>query len=350
MQKLYIIPLSLLLLLGCREEYAGQFVDPSSNADAPIPVQVVSLSTSTAPIPIEAGGVIGAKEETNLSFKIGGLIDRVYVDEGQRVRSGQLLANLKTTEIDAQVAQAQQGVDKSQRDLERIQRLYADSAATLEMVQNLQTALEVAQSDLEIAGFNQQFAKIYAPASGRILRQFAEAGELVGPGNPVYRLISEGRNAYVLRVGVTDRDFVKMALGDAAEIRLDAYPNVLFEARVTELAAAADPYTGTFQVEITLEPQDYLIRNGFVGRVRIFPSREPAYVQLPMAALVEGEGQTVSIFYPDENGLARAKTIRFRSLTDDAFVVPAEDLAGIERVVTAGAVYLSEGDSLNIQP
>ncbi|MEM7572327.1 MAG: efflux RND transporter periplasmic adaptor subunit [Bacteroidota bacterium] len=350
MQKLLLLSLSLLLLLGCREEYAGQFDDPGGNADAPIPVKVVALTTSTEPIPIEAGGVIGAKEETNLSFKIGGLIDRVYVEEGQQVRSGQLLATLKTTEIDAQVAQAQQAVDKSRRDLERIERLYADSAATLEMVQNLRTALEVAESDLEIAGFNQQFAKIYAPASGRVLKQFAEAGELAGPGSPIYRLISEGRNAYVLRVGVTDRDFVKIALGDAAEIRLDAYPSTVFSARVTELAAAADPYTGTFQLEITLEPEDYVIRNGFVGRVRIFPSREPAYVKLPMSALVEGNGQSVSVYYPDEDGLARAQKVRFRSLSDEAFIVPVEDLAGIERVITAGAAYLSEGDSLNIQP
>lgn len=341
---LYLLPF-LLALSACKTDYPGQ-ESTAAPADAPIPVEVVSITPESTPIPIEAGGTIGAKEEAKLSFKIGGIIDRLSVKEGQYVRRGQTLAALKTTEIDAQVSQARQAVTKLERDLERTQILLSENAATQEMVDNLTTALDVAKSDLEIAGFNQTYARITSPVSGRVVKRFAERGELVGPGSPVFLVIGEGKNSYVLRVGVADRDVLLLALGDRAEVRLDAYDGVIVPATVTEIAAAADPRTGTFEVELTLDPQGKTLRNGFIGRASVFPSKTPEHYRLPMEALVEGEGRNVVIYYPGDDGTATPKTVRFSRLLDDAFVVPASELEGITEVVTRGASYLTEGAEL----
>ncbi|MEM6769602.1 MAG: efflux RND transporter periplasmic adaptor subunit [Bacteroidota bacterium] len=338
----YLLLLPLLFFLSCKTDYPGQEPE-AAPVDAPILVATVSIQPETTPILIEAGGTIGAKEEARLSFKIGGIIDRLNAKEGQYVRRGQILASLKTTEIDAQVSQARQAVTKLERDLARTKKLLAENAATQENVDDLTTALEVAKSDLEIAGFNQTYAKITAPVSGRVVKRFAERGELVGPGNPVFMVTGEGKNSYVLRVGVADRDVLRLANGDRAEVRLDAYDGAIVPATVTEIAAAADPRTGTFEVELTLDPQGKTLRNGFIGRARIFPSKTPSHYRLPMAALVEGEGKRVTIFYPGPDGKAVPKNIRFTRLLDDAFVVPAAELEGITEVVTKGAAYLTEG-------
>lgn len=339
-----------LILFSCREEYPGQFTDPDEQRETAIPVSVVMPQAIDEPFPIIAGGTIGAKQEANLSFKVGGIVDRTYVREGQRVQAGQLLAKLKTTEIDAQVAQAQEAVNKAQRDLERVSRLLADSAATRTQVQDLETALTVAQRDREIAGFNQQYAQIYAPRTGRILRQFAEAGELAGPGTPIYRLASEGRNDFVLRVGVTDRDYVNIALGDTALVQLDAYPNETFKARVSELAAAADPRTGTFLVELTIAPNGKVLRNGFVGRIKLYPSQAPEYVRLPVSAMVAGRGRNVEIYHVDDDGLAQPASVHFDRLGNDFFTVGLDQLEGINRIITDGASYVQAGDTVKILP
>lgn len=344
-RNLYLIPFLLLALTSCKTDYPGQEAT-TAPADALVPVEVVALSLSKETIPIEAGGTIGAKEEAKLSFKIGGIIDGVYANEGRYVRKGTVVARLKTTEIDAQVRKAEQAKEKLQRDLDRVKKLYAEQAATLEQVEGLTTALEVASSDLEIAGFNQAYAKITAPVSGRIVKRFAEPGELIGPGSPVFLMIGEGSGSYVLRVGVADRDVLSLALGDRAEVRLDAYEGATVPASVTEIAAAADPRTGTFEVELTLNGQGKTLRNGFVGRASIFPSRQATHYRLPLDALVEGEGRNVRIFYPDANGKAVAKTVRFTHLLDDEFVVPEAELAGISEVITRGAAYLAEGTSI----
>ncbi|MEL7160052.1 MAG: efflux RND transporter periplasmic adaptor subunit [Bacteroidota bacterium] len=335
----------LLLLAACKTDYPGQEAT-TAPADAPVPVEVVTISPTTEPIPIEAGGTIGAKQEARLAFKIGGILDATYVREGQYVRKGAILARLKTTEIDAQVRKARQACDKYQRDLDRVKKLYAEEAATLEQVEALTTALEVAASDLEIASFNQEYARIVAPVAGRIVKKLAEVGELMGPGTPVYYLTGEGQNSYVLRVGVADRDLLTLALGDRAEVRLDAYAGQSVPARVTEIAAAADPRTGTFEVELTLYGKGKTLRNGFIGRASIYPSQTPEYYRLPLDALVEGNGNRVRIYVPGPEGTAVAHEIKMTRLLDDTFVVPAEELTGITEIITRGAAYLTEGTAI----
>ncbi|MEM9259597.1 MAG: efflux RND transporter periplasmic adaptor subunit, partial [Bacteroidota bacterium] len=199
---------------------------------------------------------------------------------------------------------------------------------------------------LEIATFNQAYAKIIAPVSGRIVKKLAEPGELIAPGTPIFLLTGEGQNSYVMRVGVADRDLLAIALGDRAEVRLDAYNGQVVPARVTEIAAAADPRTGTFEIELTLDGRDKILRNGFIGRAKIFPSKTLPHYRLPLDALVEGNGQLVRIFYPDATGKATSKEVRISRLLDDVFVVPAGELAGITEVITAGAPYLTDGASL----
>ncbi|MDV7400678.1 hypothetical protein RZS08_55190, partial [Arthrospira platensis SPKY1] len=100
---------------------------------------------------------------------------------------------LDLTEIEAQVRQAKEGLDKARRDLQRAQNLYADSIATLEQVQNATTAVEVATQSVEIAEFNRQFSEIRAPFAGKVVAKLLNEGEVTGPGTPVFYLIATGQ-------------------------------------------------------------------------------------------------------------------------------------------------------------
>ncbi|MEM9888539.1 MAG: efflux RND transporter periplasmic adaptor subunit [Bacteroidota bacterium] len=342
------VALSLIFALSaCKQEYEGQQIDPNQKPKAQL-VKIEQVEQTTEPIPIEASGMIGSKSEMNLSFKIGGIINRIYVSEGQRIRKGQLLAKLKTTEIDAQVMKAQQGVDKSKRDLERIQKLYADTVATLEQVQDLTTVSELAAADLEIAEFNQEYAKIIAPTSGRLLKKFAEENELTGAGTPIFRLASSGKDAFILNIGVADRDVIRLRQNDRAEIRLDAIPGQILTAYVSEIAEAADPRTGFFEVELTLNVSSSLpLKNGFIGKVKVFPSNQAAYYKINMNALVEGQADRANIYIP-EDGKARKLSIRPAYISKDFFTVNASEIDSLEQVITDGAVYLKEDVAIRV--
>lgn len=340
--------LSLLILSACSAPNAQTEARAVNDVAQVIPVRVAPVKTVESARPVSGIGRVAAQEEIRLSFKVGGIIRAIYVNEGSSVRKGQLLARLDATEIDAQVRQAQEGLSKAERDLERVERLYKDSVATLEQVQDLTTARSVAAANLEIATFNQQHAEIYAPTSGKVLRRFAESGELIGPGTPVFYLASsQGRQ--VLKIGLPDIEVVRVQAGDQATVRFDAWPGETFQAKVTEIAAGADPMTGTFAVELAFLQTPRPIKNGFVGKAQVFPSHKEVFKQVPMGALIEAGPGYASFYLPNaDQETVQAHQIDQYLIQDDYLLVPAATWGAANQVVTQGAKYLRTDSRIRI--
>ena len=332
--------LVLLVVAGCSTKAQPAQTLPST------PVRTATVTHEERALPIRTSGRLAPKTEMQLSFKTGGLIDRFFVDEGSRVRAGQLLARLDMAEIDAQVQQAQSSFDKARRDTDRMTSLYRDSVATLEQLQNTQTALDVAQSGLRIARFNRMHSEIRAPEAGRVLRRLAEANELVTPGKTV--LVLGAAQGWVVRVGLADRDVVKLRLGDRAALQFDAYPERTFEGQVSEIAEAADPASGTFEVEVTVADADGLLKAGFIATANLFPSDLEPLFFIPIEALVEGDGRDGIVYVVHENTeVARRVPVRIAQILDREVAVTA-GLDSAAAVVTDGAPYLTDGAPITV--
>lgn len=330
---LYTLFAALLMVMGCRSNAQPVQTAPTT------PVRTAEVMQETRALPLRTSGRLAPKTQMQLSFKTGGLIDNFYVEEGSHVRAGQRLARLDLAEIDAHVQQARSSYDKARRDLDRMENLYRDSVVTLEQLQNTQTAVEVAQSGLRIARFNRTYSEIRAPVDGRVLRRLAEVNELVTPGEAV--LVLGAAQGWVVRVGLTDRDVVKLRLGDEAALAFDAYPDRPFEGWVSEIAEAADPMSGTFEVEVTVTDADGLLKAGFIAKVDLYPSDARPLHYIPIEALVEGNGQD-GIVYTADAAIARRVPIRIAQILNDEVAVAA-GLDSISTVVTEGAPYLTDG-------
>ena len=330
-----------LALTGCNQ-VNGQ--GPALN-ETEIPVRVVEVGTTDQAAFIEAPGTLAPREELQLGFKMGGVVARIAVREGDRVRAGQVLAALELTEIDAHVARAQSALNKAERDLARARNLYADSVATLEQVQNATTALEVARSDYETARFNRRYAVIVAPADGAVLRRAAEPGELVGAGQKVLTLGNEAAGL-IVRAGLPDRDAVRVRAGDAAEVVFDAFPGQVFAGRVRQIGAAANLQTGTYTVEIALANAPRALA-GLIGRARIQPSAREHTALVPIDAITEADGDHAVVYALAADGTVRRLTVRIGPISGDRVSV-LSGLEGVTRIVTAGSAYLSDGAKVRV--
>ena len=329
-----------VLLAACKQDY----VKTPKALPTVKKAKVVQLERSTEPLPVYASGKIKSLESIKLSFKTGGIIQSLAVAEGTYVRKGQVLATLDLSEIDAQVRQAQANVEKLERDLGRFQRLYADSAATLQSVQDIETGLDVAQSQLKIAAFNQSYSKIVAPVSGVIQKKMVEVGELVSPGAPIYTIGSR-QAGMSLRVSLADRDVVKVSMGDRATLAIDAYAGLEAEARVTEIAAEGHPRTGTFEVELTVENFPYELKSGFFAKATVYPSQQQAYYKIPMHAIIEGLEEQVAIYVPDREKVKK-KLVKPDFIGEDFFTTAITSFdQSTPRVLTDGASFLREGEA-----
>jgi len=339
-----VIPLlyyltGLIILSACAD--AG----PKETDQATVSVKTIRIKDTAIVFPIRTAGKLASKSESKLSFKTGGIIQTIMIDEGQSVRKDQLLAQLNLEEIKSRVDQAELALKKAERDHERAGNLYRDSVATLEQFQNAGTALEVARSNASIANFNLKYSTIRAPANGKILKRIAESNEIIAPGHPVFLFASTGSN-WVVRTNLTDRDIVRVSMRDSAHVRFDAYPGEIFSGVISEIGTAADPYTGTYEIEVRMKERPATLVSGFVAKVEIYPATRDRQIVIPVEALIDGTGLTGYVMVLRDRQPDRRK-ISIRAITDQGIVVREGLLPG-EELIIEGAQYIKKGSRIKV--
>lgn len=313
---------------------------------APLTVETIATGLGTEAVPIQAPGVFERRTESMLSFKTGGLIASIAVRPGDVVQAGQVLATLRLDEIEAQVAQARAGANKARRDLARVEALQGERVATLENAQDAGTALDLAEAGLRAAEFNLTHSVILAPAAGRILRRYAEPEENAAPGRPILGFAAE-EGGWIARVGVSERDVVRLQPGDRAELAWRGGAPV--EARVRQIAEAVDPATRTVGVELELTgPAPAGLRSGFVADARLFPAPGAARSIVPLAALVEGADRRAHLFLLAGDGRSVRRVVVTVEAIDRDSAYLYETLPAGARVVVTGAEFLSDGRAVAV--
>lgn len=322
-----------------------------TEAPAPRTVRIATVRSGPAEPPVFASGQAASRDEAKLAFKVGGVIAEIAVREGDVVTAGQRLARIEVNEIDAQVTQASEALRKAERDLERGRKLFQDDVVTREQLDDLTTAAAVARAQSQAAGFNRRYAEIVAGSDGRVLRRLAEPKELIAAGTPVL-IVSSAGSGTVLNVGLADRDALRVAIGDDAEVRFEALPDRVFTARVQQVARASDPRTGTWRCELAVDTAQAGLPafSGLIGRARIVPKTSTATARsyLPIEALVEGDQAKARLYLFDpatQKVSGRDLAIAFVSGRE---VVLADALPEGTQVVTDGAAYLRDGDVVRV--
>jgi len=338
---------SLLILcvglsaIACKKEEKQNSSTPLID-DSAVAVKLATVEMGTHSLPIISSGLISTETESRLSFKVPGIITKIFVKEGDGISKGQLLASLDLTEIDAQVSQAKNNLEKTKRDLERGQRLLKDSAATLEQFQNLQTANNVAQEGFRIASFNRQFSTIHALASGSVIKKFANEGELASVGSPILVVNTSAQSNWIVKVGLPDIDWVRVKPGDPVTITTDAYPNVELQGGLNSVNEGAELATGLYQAEVKINPTNKKLASGLFAKVKILPSTVQSLRSVPIEAIVEGQGKDAYVFVvqPDNKSVRKVKVAVAYLENQRAFI--SAGLETIDQVIVAGSAFLTE--------
>jgi membrane fusion protein, multidrug efflux system len=296
---------------------------------------------------LHAVGLLTPKDEARLSFKVGGLIESIKVEEGQSVKAGQVLAILKQTEIGASVEQARQATEKAKRDLDRGKALLADGVTTEEAVQDLTTAFNVASAAQSGTEFNAEYTRIQASVDGVVLRKMAEANEVVQAGQTI--LILGGANrGWVVRIGLADRDVVRTRLGDVARVEFDAWPGQKFAGRVSNIASAADAATGTFTIEVQLDAGGARFVQGLVAKVALSPQATGTVKVIPVQALVEANDKEAGVFVLDPSRQTVHRISIEIGRMNGGLIEVLDGLPTGAEVVTDGAAFLENGEAVRV--
>jgi len=334
------IVLIVLISAACRHR------EMKPNSVEPLHVKVTALYTEAVSLPVHTTGTLVTSEEMKLSFKTGGIVAKIFVREGERVRKGDLLASLNLLEINANAELAKVGYDKALRDYTRAENLLKDGATTLEKKQNAETALNIAENSLEIAQFNLVHSRIEAPDNGIIMKQFVKENELVSSGYPVFLFGNSGKY-WKIEAWLSDRDLIKINPGDSAEVIFDAYPGIKFYSLVDQVGEMANPFTGTYETELTLKDAGYRLASGFVASVNIFPNKKKSFTMVPLGSIVEADGLQGYIYIVSGAGTAMKTKVEIAAIKGAMAAVTGIP-EGSAEIVSEGVAYLRDGVEVEV--
>jgi membrane fusion protein, multidrug efflux system len=340
-----------LLLTACQQE-------PKAEPPEVRPVRTMTIEKRQIGEGVSLTGQIQAENEAALAFRISGRMTERLVGVGDRVEPDEVLAKLDPQDelnglrsAQARLVAANGRVREARNNFARERSLLARKYTTKVMFDRAQTAVETTQSEVEDAKARLQIAEdqvrytnLNADAAGTIIARGAETGEVVQPGQMIFRVAREigwdavfDVPAQMLRSAPPDPKITVALIDD---------PSVTAIGRVRLVDPQADPLTRTFRVRVSIIDPPAAMRLGatVVGRMQFNPSRA---ISIPATALTEFDRQS-SVWIVDPSSLTvsmrKVEVIRF----DPSTVVISQGLDIGELVVTAGVQALHPGQKVRL--
>jgi len=366
---------------------------PITAADQPVPVRVRMPSQVQQPVSIAVSGSVEASATAMTAFEVNGRVQKVYVEEGQHVAKGQLLAELDPTDYrhgyeaalgaaeaaratenkarnglrPEELAQARVTFERAQDELQRMKFLYDRKSLSANDYQKFEAAYQTARQNYEMArqgtrtedkaaaaaqarasSAQMQDARtrmtrcrLVAPTAGFIGMKRIHVGDYVAAGTPVFSVLD--LEIAMVRVAVPESDVSRISVGSKAQVKVPALAGHTLEGTVEALGMAADPASRSYTAKIAVKNNEHLLRDGMVAEARIFGAEQVHLLTVPGNAVVRDEHGVATVFvYDDTRHTVQARRVEATAFLGNEVIIQ-RGLEARDQVVVAGQQELREG-------
>jgi RND family efflux transporter MFP subunit len=305
-------------------------------------VEVSVAQLGTAARLIAATGTVEPIRSIGINAQVGGALTRVAVEEGDRVSAGQVLAEIDSRELEAQLASAEATLEVAKRVAERSQQLRDQQINTVAEYERDQAAFTAARASRDQLRTRVGFATVRSPLAGIVLDKRIEQGDIVTGQT---RLFTIGDiSTLVVRVPVSELDVGGLEPGDHVPVTLDAYPDRVLAARVRRIFPSADTLTRLIPVEIALTAEAARgVKPGYLARVNLQLDPRSNVLLVPTQAVLEDPSG--SVVYLARGGKAVRTRVR-RGATFQGRIEIVDGLAVGDSVVVAGNNMVRDGGAI----
>lgn len=333
-----ILALQLFLLLvagGCARE-GGK--DPSASAspsgvvggetEQRVPVRVVRPYQGEIAESIRTSGTLEADREADVYAKVAGLCEKVFVEEGDQIKAGDVLAKLEDDELRLVYEQSRARLEKAKADSDRAEQLYKEGLASQQVYQDSSVQLRLAQADYDLARKRLEDTSIVSPLTGLVTERRIKPGDLVTTTQPLFHVVD--LDVLRIEVFVPERDYFRIRQGQPVLLTADTVPGATFRSSVERLNPVIDTASGMAKVTVLVENADRRLRPGMFARVQIVTEvRREALLVPKEAVLLKGEQNFVFVVrdeiareVPVETGFQEADRVEvLKGLSPDDQVV-----------------------------
>jgi|WetSurMetagenome_2_1015567.scaffolds.fasta_scaffold82637_2 membrane fusion protein, multidrug efflux system len=315
--------------------------------ESSIPVKVLAVTYSIQDATDSYVGTVEESQAVPLSFLTTGTADKVLVDEGQRVKKGQMLATLNNFSYrnaydiaDAKEKQAQDAYN-------RLSAVYKNGSLPEVKMVEIETALQQARSTVMLAKKNLEDCSMYSPISGVVGRRTIEPGMNVIPGSAVLTIVQIDK--VFVKIPVPENEIDAIKIGQVSTVKVAALNNEVFAGKIEQKGVMANPLSHTYEVKIAILNRNDQLRPGMVCDVVIARNAKTNAVFIPQQAIQADNKENKFVYVVDTvKNIARRKNVCPGNLPGNGTIEITSGLEQGDRVITEGYQKISENSSVNI--
>ncbi|TGE23659.1 efflux RND transporter periplasmic adaptor subunit [Hymenobacter aquaticus] len=328
-------------LSGC-----GSKTESAAPAPAPpVPVVARPVQSLAQSRTVAVSGALEADKTVEVGFLIGGRVSQVSVEEGGRVRAGQVLASLDVGSYRYALGAANATLARAQDEYGRLKLMFDRGSLTASDLEAAATAVAQARAQQQQAAKNVRDGQVLAPISGRLARRGTDPGEIVGPGTPQFTIVSEG--PILMRAAVPEAEVSELRPGLRTRVTVPALDST-FTGTIEAVGTVADPASRTYAVKITLPNPGGRLRPGMVAEAAIATTQKVQVLSVPGEAIVRDADQLTYVYVADaQRRQAYRQRVQVGGVTDQGVQLTAGVRAG-QLVVVGGQQRLRDGASIHL--
>jgi membrane fusion protein (multidrug efflux system) len=308
-------------------------------------VTVEPVRSETVLYDLKFNGDVLPIQQAAIYSKVGGNLEKVFVDIGSRVQQNDLLAMIDTTELSQQFQQMTATYQNALSNFERTKELSEQNLVAKQDLDNAEAAMKVAKANFETARTKLDYARITAPFSGYITKRFLDPGALVNANNSTLFTLMD-LEAMKIIINVLEKDISRVTVGRKATVTVDAFPGKEFYGTVARLSQAVDLSTRTMAVEVDMPNKDHSLKPGMFASVTLVVEEHKDAKTVPTQAILkDGNG---SFVYSVNGRLARRVNVTLgkdQNLRTEIL----SGLTGKETIIVAGQQFVSDSSQVIVQ-
>ena len=335
--------LATALLASCQQGGEEGTTETDEDESPAIPVETALPTRGDIYAVYSGTAEIEAFADATVIAKVGGEVREVLAEEGDDVRSGQVLARLDGDRLRLEMEQAEANLRKLQRDYQRNVDLKGKGLISEGDFEKIRYEMEALQATFDLAKLELDYTEIRAPINGVISERFIKIGNTIDINEQTFKVTS--LEPLISYLHVPEREYRRIESGQKAKIAVDALSGSNFEAVVARISPIVDPETGTFKISIEVSDDSRRLKPGMFGRIDIVLDMHANALQVPRSAIVENAGQN-SIFVVSEDVVERR--IISTGYAESGQIEVLQGLDDMDEIVVVGQTSLKNGSRISV--
>jgi membrane fusion protein (multidrug efflux system) len=339
---IYLILITLISLdFGCGSDAESEAADDEESVAIPIETSIVDIGD--IPALFSGTASLEAENEATVVAKVSGVVKKLFVEEGDFVKQGKVLAKLDDEQFLFRRNQARANLDKLSNEYNRNKELFEKNLISADTFDKIKYEHQAQKAAYDLATLELNYTEIRAPINGVISERFIKVGNMISVNQPTYRITDfDPLNAILF---VPERHMSKLVKGQPVELTVDALPEKIFTGHIERISPVVDPSSGTFKVTVEVKDPRRTLKPGMFGRVDITYDVHKHTLLIPKEAVLTEDKESAVFVVHDSLAFRKIVTAGYTNATH------LEIKSGLKKgdtVVTIGHTSLKDSAKVKI--